>query len=108
MLGVCPMALEIISVSPGCAPEDVVEKTYAAVRRLNHGDGVLVLTDMFGSTPSNVANRLASMHNVRVVAGINLPMVIRVLNYPELSLDELAMKAMSGGREGIFICEGEC
>ena len=105
MLGMCPMALELLPVTPGCAPEDVMEKARAAIRRLEKGSGVLILTDMFGSTPSNVANRLADESDVLVVAGLNLPMLIRVLNYPRLSLRELSCKAVSGGRDGIFICE---
>ena len=109
MLGMCPMALELLSVTPGCDPEDVMEKALAAIRRLEKGSGVLVLTDMFGSTPSNVANRLADESDVLVVAGLNLPMLIRVLNYPRLSLRELSRKAVSGGRDGIFVCEsGNC
>ena len=105
ILGMCPMALELLPVTPGCHPEPLHEKALAAVRRLNRGSGVLVLTDMFGSTPSNVANRLAGEHDVMVVAGLNLPMLVRVFNYPGLSLSELAHKAVSGGRDGIFICE---
>ncbi len=105
ILGMCPMALEIVSVSHNCAPEDVVEKARAAVRRLDQGGGVLVLTDLYGSTPSNVANRLDCDRPIKVVAGLNLPMLVRVLNYPSLSLDELAYKAFSGGRDGIFVCE---
>ena len=105
MLEMCPMALELLPVSPGCTPESLYERAIAAVRRLDRGAGVLVLTDMYGSTPSNVANRLASESNVMVVAGLNLPMLIRVFNYPDLPLLELAHKAVSGGRDGIFICE---
>lgn len=105
MLEMCPMALELLPVSPGCTPDPLYDKALAAVRRLERGSGVLVLTDMYGSTPSNVANRLASEKNVMVVAGLNLPMLVRVFNYPSLSLEELAHKAVSGGRDGIFICE---
>jgi len=105
MLEMCPMALELLPVSPGCVPESLYDKALAAVRRLERGSGVLVLTDMYGSTPSNVANRLASESNVMVVAGLNLPMLVRVFNYPDLPLMELAHKALSGGRDGIFICE---
>jgi mannose PTS system EIIA component len=107
MLEMCPMALELLPVTPGCTQEPLYEKAMAAVRRLDHGAGVLVLTDMYGSTPSNVANLLAREANVRVVAGLNLPMLVRVFNYPGLSLEELAQKATSGGRDGIFICEKE-
>ena len=105
MLEMCPMALELLPVSPGCTPEPLYDKAMAAVRRLDRGTGVLVLTDMYGSTPSNVANLLAREANVMVVAGLNLPMLVRVFNYPGLSLQELAQKAMNGGRDGIFICE---
>lgn len=107
-LGMCPMVLELVSVSPGCQPEDIYERALTAVRRLDDGAGVLVLTDMFGSTPSNVANRLCNEANVEVVAGLNLPMLIRVFNYPGLTLSELAEKAVSGGRDGVFACEGHC
>jgi len=77
------------------------------VTKLNHGDGVLILTDMYGSTPSNIAARLADDHQVLVVSGVNLPMMVRVMNYPTLSVTELALKAESGGRDGIFYCVPE-
>ncbi len=105
ILGMCPMALELVSVSPGCDPDEVVEKARAAVPRINQGDGVLILTDMYGSTPSNVANRLCGEAHIQVVAGLNLPMLIRVFNYPGVSLSELAHKAFSGGKDGVFACE---
>jgi PTS system ascorbate-specific IIA component len=105
MLGMCPMALEMVSVTTGCRPDAMMEMALAAIDRLDQGSGVLVLTDMYGSTPSNIANRLVGLERVRVVAGLNLPMLVRVLNYPRLELEELAQKAVSGGREGIFVCE---
>jgi len=60
---------------------------------------------MYGSTPSNIATRLCD-HNdkVVVIAGINLPMLVRLLNYPNLNLDQLADKALSGGQDGILLC----
>ncbi|MEW6445361.1 MAG: PTS sugar transporter subunit IIA [Pseudomonadota bacterium] len=67
------------------------------------GSGALVLTDMYGSTPSNIAHRLGDQgHPVRVISGVNLPMLVRALNYADLPLDELAQKALSGGRDGIL------
>lgn len=104
MLGMCPMALEMVSVTTGCRPDAMMEMALAAIDRLDQGSGVLVLTDMYGSTPSNIANRLVGLDRVRVVAGLNLPMLVRVLNYPRLDLEELAQKAVSGGRDGIFVC----
>ncbi|RUM94396.1 MAG: PTS fructose transporter subunit IIA, partial [Thiothrix sp.] len=72
--------------------------------RLNEDKGVLVLTDMYGSTPSNIANRLIRRPEVSVVSGVNLPMLIRVMNYPKLSLPELINKALTGGHDGILLC----
>ena len=71
------------------------------------GDGVLVLTDLYGSTPSNIACKLRRHGHVRVVSGVNLPMLIRVLNYPDLDLDSLKEKALSGGRDGVLSCTSE-
>ncbi|RLJ21012.1 PTS fructose transporter subunit IIA [bacterium endosymbiont of Escarpia laminata] len=65
---------------------------------------VLVLTDMFGSTPSNIAYDLLDEGRINVVAGINLPMLVRVLNYAPLDLKELTSKAISGGKDGIVCC----
>ncbi len=105
MLGICPMALVSLSIPPICDPEAVLVDAKAAVEHLDRGAGVLVLTDMYGSTPSNIANRLYTPGRVMVVAGLNLPMLIRALNYPDLELMELMLKAVTGGRDGVFGCE---
>lgn len=102
MLGVCPLATEILPVSQKSDPEAVLKKARLLLAELDQGNGVLVLTDMYGSTPSNIAHSLLDGERVRVIAGVNLPMLVRVLNYPRLSLDELAEKALSGGRDGIM------
>ena len=109
VLGVCPLSTTTISAAPGCNPEHVLASAKQAAQEMDCGDGVLVLTDMYGATPSNIACRLHELHDVRVVSGINLPMLIRVLNYPDLDLDELMHKAVTGGRDGVLICniEGE-
>ena len=72
---------------------------------VNNGSGVLILTDMYGSTPSNIANSLKNMENIEVVAGVNLPMFIRILNYSDLNLADITEKALSGGHDGIILCE---
>src|SRR3569623_2283676 len=102
MLGMWPLMVEARPVKPDCEPEAMVSRGRALVRDLNHGYGVLVLTDMYGSTPSNIAARLAADDQVMVACGVNLPMLGRVMNYPRLSLPDLADKAESGGRDGIF------
>ena len=60
---------------------------------------------MFGSTPSNIACRLNQLPHVRILAGLNLPMLVRVLNYPNLSLEALSEKALSGGHDGVLDCQ---
>jgi PTS system ascorbate-specific IIA component len=72
---------------------------------MDQGQGVLVLTDIFGSTPSNIAASLAEDGRIAVVAGLNLPMLVRVLNYPEDPLEGLTEKAIVGGNRGILACE---
>jgi len=101
-LGMCPLMAEVLPVLADCEPETMVGLARGLAAKLNKGDGVLVLTDMYGSTPSNIAGRLAGDHGIMIVCGVNLPMLIRVMNYPNLSLAELAVKAESGGRDGIF------
>lgn len=106
-LGVCPLATAVLPVMADSDPEALIAKARHMVSELDQGDGVLILTDVYGSTPSNIANRLSDCKQVMVVAGINLPMLIRVLNYPRLSLSELVEKAISGGRNGILLCPSE-
>ncbi len=103
MLGMCPVMTVALSVAPENDPDDVLNEARHHVARLNQGTGVLVLTDIYGSTPSNIAAQLTDDNQVRVIAGVNLPMLVRVLNYPRLSLDELVNKALSGGRDGILL-----
>jgi len=104
VLGNCPLPHEILPVSQNCDPEERQQKARAYLEKLNQKDGVLVITDMYGSTPSNIATKLAS-DNVTIVTGISLPMLVRVMNYPNLSLEKLAHKAVSAGQTGVIIVE---
>jgi len=106
-LGFCPLIAAIINVQRDCDTDCVTEQAKQLHRELQQGDGVLIMTDIFGSTPSNIACSLQNESLTAVVAGINLPMLIRVLNYPNLSLPELVNKALSGGREGILECPNQ-
>ena len=73
----------------------------AALRRVDGGHGVLVLTDLYGATPSNLAARLARLGTpVRRVSALSLPMLLRVMNYADLGLDELPAVAAAGARNG--------
>lgn len=105
VLGKCPLSFEILPVSQNCDPEERLEIAQSYLEKLNQANnGVLVITDMYGSTPSNIATRLAT-DNVTIVTGINLPMLVRVMNYPDLSLEKLANKAVSAGQTGVIIVE---
>lgn len=114
----CPQ-LRSLDVRQDDDPVKLLTRARRMVADIEQGCGVLVLTDMYGSTPSNIAHRLShtassdayedassansdSTGNVRVISGINLPMLVRALNYAHLSLEELAQKALSGGHEGIL------
>jgi len=72
------------------------------VKELDTGDGVLILSDMYGGTPSNMAAKLVVPGKVEAVAGINLPMLIRVLTYRDRDLQTIVTKAISGGCEGVM------
>ena len=71
--------------------------------RVDGGAGVLVLTDLYGATPSNLAAKVAQLGtSVRRVSAVNLPMLLRIMNYAELDLDELPAVAAAGARNGVI------
>ena len=104
VLGNCPLPFEILPVSQNCDPEERLQKAQQYLEKLDQSDGILVITDIFGSTPSNIATKLAS-DSVKIVTGVNLPMLIRIMNYPNLSLENLANKAVNAGQTGVIIVE---
>ena len=71
------------------------------MREVDGGDGVLILTDAIGATPGNVATRLADTDQVEVLAGVNLPMLLRAVCYRGDRLPDVAEKALAGGRQGM-------
>jgi PTS system ascorbate-specific IIA component len=99
-----PLKIQAVEV-PGQADPDVMRTlTERHARELDQGEGVLVLADLYGATPCNIGLSLSPLGvRLRCVSGLNLPMLLRVLNYAEKPLDELAEIAASGGRGGIFI-----
>lgn len=102
MLERLPTRLDHLDVRQDDDPIDLLNAARRQVAALDNGEGVLVMTDMYGSTPSNIAHRLRDQHNVQVLSGVNLPMLVRALNYPRLPLEQMTAKACSGGREGII------
>jgi PTS system ascorbate-specific IIA component len=106
VLGKRPLRVRQVGVTVHDDPDAMLPQTAGLVRELDEGDGVLVLTDMVGATPSNIAARLAVPGRVEVVAGVSLPMLIRALTYRHETLATAVDKAMSGGREGVAHLSG--
>ncbi|MFP4062575.1 MAG: PTS sugar transporter subunit IIA [Halochromatium sp.] len=104
MFGGCPLAALAIDVHEQDDPDQLRLHIQQCAERLDDGGGLLVLTDLYGSTPANVTDALRQRRQVRVLSGVNLPMVVRVLNYRQLELSALADKALSGGRDGVLGC----
>lgn len=103
MMDGCPLQAKILTASADSEPEEIMHHARELIAELDKGDGVLILADLPGSTPYNVVERLLQTEHIRIVTGMNLSMLIRVLNYPQLGLDDLAAKAVSGGMEGIVL-----
>ena len=101
VFGKNPFRVEILSVDNYNHPNDVKELGQKYVKFLDQGNGVLVLTDIIGTTPSNIAESI-DYKNIRIVAGLNLSMLLNVFNYSSDSLNQLADKAVDGGITGIM------
>jgi len=104
MIGALPLAADVLEVRRVQATDVLLLQGRRMIERLDRGAGVLLLTDAFGSTPSNIANRLAEAPRTAVVAGVNLPMLVKVFNYPQLDLDAMSRAAVEGGQRGVVIC----
>ncbi len=100
VFGKNPFQVELLSVDNYDQPNDVKELAEKYVKFLDNGAGVLVLTDIIGTTPSNIASSI-NHKKIKVVAGLNLSMILNVFNYPEDSLDQLSIKALEGGIQGV-------
>ena len=98
-----PLKTEAFEISFDADPDELLPAASAALRRVDDGQGVLVLTDLYGATPSNLAAQLARLGTpVRRVSALNLPMLLRVMNYSELDLEELPAVAAAGARNGVI------
>ncbi|MHB1668959.1 MAG: PTS sugar transporter subunit IIA [Thiomonas sp.] len=102
----CPSQLEALDVPPDASPESMLPQAQAALQRVAGNDGAaLLLVDAAGATPCNLAQRLARAPvpatAVRVVSGVNLPMLLRTLCYQNEPLDALLDRALAGGARGI-------
>jgi PTS system ascorbate-specific IIA component len=106
VLGKVPPNLKVLSVLAGDDPQQKLAEGRALIKQLDTGDGVLILADVFGATPSNIGRQLCHAEHVLGVAGLNLPMLLRVACSPVKNLPELANIAVEGGRECIVQMAG--
>ena len=104
MIGPLPLPTDVLEVRRVQATDVLLLQGRRMIERLDGGGGVLLLTDAFGSTPSNIANRLAEASRTAVVAGINLPMLVKIFNYPQLDLAAMTRAAVEGGQRGVLVC----
>jgi len=89
-------------------PEAMFALAQGLVRELDAGEGALVLTDIYGATPGNIALRLLEPGRVEGVSGVNLPMLVRALTYRDKGLALMVEKALSGGTEGVLHMTRDC
>ena len=94
---------EVLTVDGGVDVESVMNNLRGAVERLDNGGGVVVFTDMFGGTPSNLSISLLGSLKVEVITGVNLPMLLRAFNRRNESLVELAREVREAGVQGIVV-----
>jgi PTS system mannose-specific IIA component len=105
MIGPLPLQADVLEVRRVQDPNVLLRQGSRTIQRLDQGQGVLILTDAFGSTPSNIAARLHVDGSTITVAGVNLPMLVRIFNYPTLDLPQMAAAAVEGGQRGVVICD---
>ena len=101
VLGTRPTAFEIQPIDYHESQESLAQALAARVAKLDRGNGVLILADIYGSSHTNAACRLLVPGHIELVSGVSLPMLVRVLNYRHLPMNELLRKAQSGGTQGI-------
>jgi PTS system mannose-specific IIA component len=102
VMGSRPPELMQIGVTVHDDPQAILPQALKLVKQLDQGKGVLVLSDLYGATPCNIASKLLVPGKVEGVAGVNLPMLIRALTYRNEPLKTVVEKALSGACEGVL------
>ena len=101
ILGAAPQQVATLSVWRQDDPDDLVLRARELLDGLDGGQGVLVLTDIFGATPGNVVSKLLADGRIEGVSGVSLPMLLRVITGRNGSLFDAVQRALSGGAEGV-------
>ncbi len=97
----CAESLMVLDVQPHAAPEDTLAQARGMLQAQSNSS-TLVLTDVFGATPCNIAQRLVEGRQARLVTGVNLPMLLRTVCYRAEPLDALVQRAVVGGTQGVM------
>jgi len=93
--------LSCLEVPMDANVNNMLDDIGSKLAQLDMTQGLLVITDIYGGTPSNIAQQIANKHQADLISGVNLPMVIRLLNYRNENLNSLLQKALDGAKKGI-------
>jgi PTS system mannose-specific IIA component len=99
--------LHIVSVKKTDSIEHILEKSSHMINTIGIDNEILILTDIFGATPSNIANKLLIKNKIELITGLNLPMLIRAISYAPLGLDICIAKSISGAIDGVIHVTGD-
>lgn len=102
VLGKRPPQIAQLGVAAQDSPQDIQPLARLLLNEVDGGEGVLVLTDILGATPANLALMLLEPGRVEGVAGVSLPMLLRALTYRNHGMENLLQKAISGGQDGVI------
>lgn len=102
MLGERPQQLHALAVKSDDEPDAILQQAQEIAQKLDSGDGVLVLSDIYGGTPCNIATKLVVSSHSQGISGLNLPMLIVALSYRNLPFDECLTKTMNSGQESVI------
>lgn len=102
VMGKRPDHLRQLGITIHDDPSALVPQAQSLVKELDDGDGVLVLSDLYGATPCNIACKLLVSGRVEGIAGVNLPMLVRALNYRNEPLEILIERTITGGLGGVI------
>jgi len=102
VLGDKPKFLDSLTIENDCAHDNMYKEISEKITLLDQGNGVLILTDIFGATPCNIITKIIKPGKVNAIAGVNLSMLIRSISYRHESFDTLVAKAIEGAQDGII------
>ncbi|MGW8246664.1 MAG: PTS sugar transporter subunit IIA [Acidiferrobacterales bacterium] len=102
IMGKDPEGVRVFNANCNQPPEVILDDLKSIIEEFHDTDGVLILADIYGATHVNAAMHLLEKDRIELVAGVNLPMLVRVLNYRDVLLHQLVAMAVSGGKNGVL------